>query len=128
MPSAYAQSIVVDCLNGSLLTPGVIRRLRQGGVTAINLTAVQIGADWPGALRDLTRTIETINRHPDELLLVRAPGDIGRAKATDRVGVILGMQDAEPIGRDLGYLRVLSEMGVRVIQLTHNRQNYVGTG
>ena len=128
MSNLYAQSIVVDCLNGSALTPTVIRSLRAGGVTAMNLTAVQIGTDWSGTLRDLTQIIETINRHNDDLLLVRTPGDISRAKATNRVGVLLGMQDAEPIGRELGNLRVLRELGVGVIQLTHNRQNYVGTG
>jgi membrane dipeptidase len=124
----HRESIVVDCLNGSALTPRVIRALRDGGVTAINLTAVQIGADWDGARRDLKAVRETIERHPGELLLVRSPDDIVRAKATDRTGVILGMQDAEPIGRHLDKLATLRESGVRIIQLTHNKRNEVGTG
>ena len=128
MPTVYSQSIVVDCLNGSALTPGVIRRLRAGGVTALNLTAVQIGIDWDGAQRNLLDTVNAIEQHSDDLLLVRTPADIDHAKSTNRTGIILGMQDAEPIERQLGRLQELARLGVRIIQLTHNRQNYVGTG
>ena len=128
MSTVYSESIVVDCLNGSALTPGVIRRLRDGGVTAINLTAIQIGANWDGAQRNLIDAIKTIERYSNDLLLVRAPDDIAHAKGTNRVGIVLGMQDAEPIGHQMGRLHALVEQGIRVIQLTHNRQNYVGTG
>ncbi|MCC7275404.1 MAG: membrane dipeptidase [Alphaproteobacteria bacterium] len=124
----YRHAVVVDCLNGSALRPDVIARMAASGVTALNLTAVQIGADLAGALRDLAATIETVERHGDRLMLVRAPADVAAAKRAGKVGIILGMQDAEPIGRDLAMLRVLSEIGVRIIQITHNRRSVVGTG
>jgi membrane dipeptidase len=124
----YDDSIVVDCLNGSALTAPVIGRLRAAHVTAINLTAVQIGRDFDGALRDLADVCETIARHPDDLMIAREPDDVRRAKFEHRTAIILGMQDAEPIGRELTRLRTLATLGVRIIQLTHNRQNYVGTG
>jgi len=124
----YDDSIIVDCLNGSALTPNVIGRLRAARVTALNLTAVQIGRDFDGALRDLAETCEAIKRHPDALMIAREPDDVRRAKAESRTAIILGMQDAEPIGRDLTRLQTLAAVGVRIIQLTHNRQNFLGTG
>ncbi len=124
----YRDGPVIDCLNGSALTPDVIERMRRSGVTAMNLTAVRIGADLPEALGDLAAAIETIERNAEALMLVRTPGDVAAAKRAGRVGIILGMQDAEPIGRDLAMLRILSEIGVRVIQLTHNRRSLIGTG
>ena len=124
----YEDSIVVDCLNGSALTPNVIERLAASRVTAINLTAVQIGQDFDGALRDLAQVCETVARHGDVLTLAQEPAEVRRAKTNRRVAVILGMQDAEPIGRDLTRLQTLAALGVRIIQLTHNRQSFVGTG
>ncbi|MGE0719265.1 MAG: dipeptidase [Alphaproteobacteria bacterium] len=124
----YRESVVVDCLNGSALVPAVVDRMAASGVTAMNLTAVQIGTDLTGALRDLAGVIETVGRNGDRLMLVRDPADIAAAKQAGKVGIILGMQDAEPIGRDRAMLRILAEIGVRIIQLTHNRRSVVGTG
>lgn len=126
--SLYRGLPVVDCLNGSALTPAVVERMHRSGVTAMNLTAVRIGADFAETLRDLAAAIETIERNPGSLMLVRSPEDVTKAKQTGRVGIILGMQDAEPIGRDLAMLRILREIGVRIIQLTHNRRSIIGTG
>lgn len=124
----YRDGIVVDCLNGSALKPSVIARLREAGVTAVNLTAVEIGHDFADALKDLAMVTATIRRHADALLLARTPDDVQLAKRTNRTAIILGLQDAEPIERDLSRLSTLYDLGVRIIQLTHNRQNYVGTG
>lgn len=124
----YRKSIVIDCLNGSALTPAVIARLRAAKVTALNLTAVQIGQDFRGALSDLAKLAETVERHSKDLVIAREAGDIRRAKAEGRTAILIGLQDAEPVGRDLERLRLFAELGVRVIQLTHNRQNYIGTG
>ena len=127
-PSLYHDSIVVDCLNGSALTPEIIARWRASGVTAVNLTAVEIGHEFPAAVKDLAHVAETVQRHHADLLLARTPDDIRLAKETDRVAIVLGLQDLEPIGRELSSLRTLFDLGVRIAQLTHNRQNYIGTG
>ena len=44
------------------------------------------------------------------------------------MGLLLGLQDSLPIGRDLGRVETLSNAGVRVIQLTYNTRNLVGDG
>jgi membrane dipeptidase len=121
-------SVFIDGLMGGVLTPRVIERLRRSRLCAINLTAVRIGATIEEALSDLAAVRETIERNGERLLLVTRGDDIRRANATGRVGIIIGMQDTEPIGRRIHLLRVFKEMGVRIIQITHNRQCYVGTG
>jgi membrane dipeptidase len=113
---------------GGVLTPLVIERLRRSGLTAINLTAVRIGATFKECLEDLVAVRDVIDRNSGDLLLVSTADDIRRAKAAGKVGIILGMQDAEPIGRNLFALRTLKDIGVRIIQITHNRQSFVGTG
>jgi membrane dipeptidase len=123
-----AEQIVIDGLMGGVLTPRVIERLGVSGVTAINLTAVRIGATLAECLSDLAAVRETIDRNSRRLQLVTKAADIRSARAAGRVGIIIGMQDTEPIGRNLYVLRTLHDIGVRIIQVTHNRQCYVGTG
>jgi membrane dipeptidase len=128
-PSAGAvEGIIIDSLMGGVLTPRVIERLAGSGLSAINLTAVRIGATLPEALSDLAVVRETIERNSRQLQLATTAADIRSAKATGRVGIVIGMQDTEPIGRNLSVLRTLRDIGVRIIQITHNRQCYVGTG
>ena len=123
-----SEGIFIDGLMGGVLTPRVIERLTGSGLTAINLTAVRIGATIEECLSDLAGVREIIDRNSQHLQLVTNAGDIRRAKASGRVGIVIGMQDTEPIGRNLYVLRILKEIGVRVIQITHNRQCHVGTG
>lgn len=126
--SVPSERIVIDGLMGGVLTPRVIDRLRRSGLSAINLTAVRIGATIEECLSDLAAVREIIERNCQHLQLVGDAGDIRRAKAAGRVGIIIGMQDTEPIGRNLYMLRILKEIGVRIIQITHNRRCHVGTG
>jgi membrane dipeptidase len=123
-----SEDIFIDGLMGGVLTPRVIERLVGSGLTAINLTAVRIGATIEECLSDIAGVREIIDRNSRHLHLVTSAADIRRAKAAGRVGIIIGMQDTEPIGRNLYILRVLKEIGVRIIQITHNRQCHVGTG
>jgi membrane dipeptidase len=120
--------IFIDGLMGGVLTPRVIARLRGSGVTAINLTAVRIGGNRRECMQDIISVREIIDQNEESLLLVKTADDIRRAKATGRVGIIVGLQDTESLGRDIYFLRVLRELGVRVIQITHNRQCNIGTG
>ena len=123
-----SERIYIDGLMGGILTPRVIERLVGSGLTAINLTAVRIGATIEQCLTDIAGVREIIDSNSRHLQLVTSAADIRRAKAAGRVGIIIGMQDTEPIGRNLYMLRVLKEIGVRIIQITHNRQCHVGAG
>lgn len=54
--------------------------------------------------------------------------DLLQAKADGKRGFILGMEGVEPLGSDLGLLRIFYELGVRVIGLTHALRNYAADG
>jgi len=51
-----------------------------------------------------------------------------RAKADGRRAFVLGMEGAEPLGSDLGLLRVFHLLGVRVLGITHALRNYAADG
>ncbi len=54
--------------------------------------------------------------------------DIERAKGDGKIGLILGMEGAEPLGNDLELLRIFYILGLRMLTLTHVLRNYVGDG
>jgi membrane dipeptidase len=66
--------------------------------------------------------------HEDVFLLVGEKADLARAQREHRLGVIMRFQDASPIGIDVDRIALYRELGIRVIQLTHNNRNLVGDG
>ena len=54
--------------------------------------------------------------------------DILQAKRENKVGVILGFQNATPIENDLDRLDLFHALGVRIIQLTFHERNLLGSG
>ena len=54
--------------------------------------------------------------------------DIENALKEDQIALLITMEGAEPLGKDLDLLRVFYELGVRSIGLTHARTNEAGHG
>ncbi len=60
------------------------------------------------------------------LMVVRTIAELEQAKAQGKIGVILGFQNPHCIENSLEKLRALYELGIRVVQMTYNKANYVG--
>jgi membrane dipeptidase len=73
---------------------------------------------------DLLGEVEATPR----LLLCRTFAEIERARREDRIGLLLTMEGAEPLGEEIGFLRIFYELGLRVLSLTHARQNAAAAG
>ena len=124
----HRDNIVVDGLNASwFLEPTTLRRLHRGGVTAVNATL----AAWHAR----SETMDIIGgvygnlaRNGDLAFQVQSVADIHKAKASNRVGIILGFQDTSPIDAKLHQLEVYHRLGVRIMQLTYNSGNPSGYG
>jgi membrane dipeptidase len=76
----------------------------------------------------IARTKSRIVEHADALMLVESADDIARAHRERKLGLILRFQGAEPLGEDVERIPMFRALGVRVIQLTHNRRNLLGDG
>lgn len=139
----YRNSIVIDGAGGLSLgwmeldDPGVAADLaaaRASGVRGIVLTLAPQGQFWmdDAAIARVRANIDKwntiIERHPEHLLLVRTGADLERARDENKLGVIYTFQGAEPLGEDVDRVPMYRELGVRVIQLTHNRRNLLGDG
>ena len=108
-------------------------KLAQGGV------ALQVCALYPtledvpeAALRTTLEQIAACHRAVaetrDRTLLVRTREDLEAVESGDRIGLVLAMEGAEPIGAAPELLDVYWALGVRIVALTWNRRNAFADG
>jgi membrane dipeptidase len=100
-------------------------RMAAGGVGG-QFWSVYVPSDLP-ADRAVTMTLEQIDslldmvrRNPDRLELARSADDVERIAAAARVASMIGVEGGHAIGGSLGTLRVLAELGMGYLTLTHN--------
>src|SRR5207247_9351757 len=102
------------------------------GLTALSYTA---GCWGPGGrlsdekvLAYLARWHGHLARYRQRLRLATCAEDIRAAKADGRLAIVLNVQDASILGRDLSVLDLLHGFGVRQVQLTYKTRNLIGDG
>jgi membrane dipeptidase len=100
-------------------------RMAAGGVGG-QFWSVYVPSDL-GADRAVTMTFEQIDallelvrRNPDRLELARSADEVERIAAAGRVASMIGVEGGHAIGCSLGTLRVLAELGMGYLTLTHN--------
>ncbi|MFO8060130.1 MAG: membrane dipeptidase [Bacillota bacterium] len=107
---------------------GCARDVAESGLNAFFLTIPHSTEGF----REAARAIGGIHQMADEpdsgLRVIRSPEDLQRADEEQETGLVLWFQDPHPIENSLELLRVFYELGVRAIQLTYNRANYLGSG
>lgn len=124
-PTVFDDAIVID--GCSVTAAGWHERIERSGVTAL-----QTAVTWPRD--DATQALNRIRRQRDiidgeeRLELVRTVEDIRRCKTEGRVGVILGSQSTDMIGRDTSLVEVFRDAGLRVMQLVYNERNMSADG
>lgn len=123
----HKNAIIIDGLVISNWSRAVFEDMHRGGITAANCTCC-VWEDFRGTMDNVARWKRWFEAHGDILHQVYTSEDIHRAKREDKVGIILGWQNATGIEDRIEYLRVFKELGVGVIQLTYNTQNLVGAG
>jgi len=121
----------LDSTHAEKINSGFVGKQLAGGVTAINVTCVDVigindFSHGVYGLKEFRRTFAKVD--PERTMVVRKTSDIPAAKKEGKLGVILGMQDLRPIEDNLDHLEVFHELGLRIGQLTYNRQNLIGCG
>lgn len=124
----HRDAIVVD---GSLTLKEDDRHFelaRAGGITATNHTVTWPYRTLQESLKEISSCRRWIDRNSDRVLLCTQVDDIYTAKQTGREAIIFGPQNTEMIGTDLDLVGTFYDLGVRILQLTYQRQNWVGAG
>ena len=139
-------SIVIDAHSDILSDILERRNARQTGIlNSIWLPAMDAGgidvrvlAIYSGpqyqpelALRRALDQIAALHAELDETpraALCTTSAEVVAATAAGKKAFVLGMEGAEPLGSDLGLLRIFHRLGVRVLGITHALRNYAADG
>lgn len=124
----HRRAMVVDCSSVVMQEDAHFERAQSGGVTATNHTVTHPAADFETAVLDMASCRRWISDHDEDGLLATTVADIQLAKQSGREAILFGPQNTEFIGTDMRKLEAAYELGVRILQLTYQRQNWVGAG
>jgi membrane dipeptidase len=84
------------------------------------------------ALRESLLMIDDLQQEiaecPDELYLLRSAADLDPDRRQGRLAIMLSLEGSEPLGLDLGVLRLLYALGLRALGLTWARRTMVADG
>lgn len=110
------------------LTDAQVAMFRASRVTAFH-NSVGVGgpAAYEEALSFLAGWSGFLARNDAVFTLVDTVADIIHAKATGKVAVIMGLQNAEQF-REVSDVLAFRQLGLRCAQLTYNAQNLLGSG
>jgi membrane dipeptidase len=107
--------------------PRDFEKLRASGITIFHPAVGFTGADVYGSsLRDINGWNEFIAAHGSEFLRIDCPADLERAKASGRLGIVIGQQNSRHF-RTVDDVDCFYRLGQRVSQLTYD-DNAIGGG
>jgi len=125
----FKKSYVIELLSyGPMpgIKPEYLKEVTEYGITAHNFTGADCDATFQEAIVSLSLwhdLIEKVNG-----IIAYTADDIVRAKKEGRPCVILSIQNGKPIEDQITLVRTFHQMGVRIILLAYDNQNYIGTG
>ncbi len=100
----------------------------DSGVRLVHLTTSWPMQDWETTLGMHREVVEQIQKHSDVYRIILGSENLGELEKSDKIGVILGMQDPSCIGERLRRVETLFREGVRTIQLAYQSRNAYGSG
>ena len=123
--------LTLDLSPGSFakpLTDQATADFRASGITGFHNS---YGIGGPDAYAEVLEFMAAwqgfAGRHPDLFALIGSAADLDHAKAAKRIGVIMGVQDADHF-RTPADVATFYKLGQRCSQLTYNSQNLIGSG
>ncbi|OYX74371.1 MAG: peptidase M19 [Rhizobiales bacterium 32-66-11] len=127
MSQLHDSLVVIDGLIISDFGRPVFEDMRKGGLTAANCTCC-VWENFTETMRNIAKWKQSFRANADLITQVYSTDDIVRAKAENKTGIILGWQNTSGIEDHIEYLELFHELGIRIIQMTYNTQNWVGSG
>ena len=125
--NTYNDAIFIDGLVISKFSRAIFEDMQKGGITAANCTC-SVWHNFHDTMANIAQWKHWFREWDDIIIQVFSVEDIVRAQKEKKVGIILGWQNTSGIDNDLGNLILFSDLGVKIIQLTYNSQNLVGSG
>jgi membrane dipeptidase len=123
---------IFDALNGSRITREYVEKALAHGLSVIHVTVNNFSTIRPyPTLAEALSELAAIRAHystlDDVALVVHSAADFDMAANAGKLGVVLGYQNVPGVDSDLRMLELFAALGVRCIQISHNRRGpYAG--
>jgi membrane dipeptidase len=127
MSTLHRDATIVDGLIISNWSRAIFEEMHGAGYTAASCTCC-VWENFSDTMHNVSKFKFWLDEHADILRPVHTTADIAAAKAENRVGIILSWQNTSAIEDQLDRLVLFRDLGVRIVQLTYNTQNLVGSG
>lgn len=118
--------MIIDGLEINDWSRPVIEEVRSGGVDVVHAT-VGVWEDLGGAMTRIGAFRHLCRHNSDVIRIVRTVDEMHRAKADGVLGIVLGFQNSTMLGDDPEMAQIFADVGVRVVQLTYNIANHLGS-
>lgn len=114
--------------NPESFTAAQFQKFRDSGINVFHPAIGLGGVDaYETALRWFAGWNAFIAGNDERLMRIDSAGDFGRVKGSGKIGVLLGLQNAQHFRRP-DDVDVFHGLGQRVAQLTYNSRNLIGNG
>jgi membrane dipeptidase len=123
----HDDAIVVDGLQTCQWSRSIFEEMRAGGLTAVNVSSL-LWENFREGIGYVSEWKRFLRENDDIIRPVRTVDDIHAAKAEGRTGIIIGWQNTSPLEDRLDYVEIFKDLGVGIMQMTYNTQNYSGAG
>ncbi|MGU3575590.1 dipeptidase [Brucellaceae bacterium C25G] len=123
----HNQAIVIDGLQTCQWSRSIFEDMRKGGLTAVNASSL-LWENFREGIDYISQWKHFLRENDDLIRPVRTVADIHAAKAENKTGIIIGWQNTSPLEDKLDYVEIFKDLGVGIMQLTYNTQNYSGAG
>lgn len=118
--------MIIDGLQINNWSREVFESVRSGGIDAVHAT-VGVWEDLGGAMTRIGAFRRLCRDNSDIVTIVKSVDELAEAADKGLLGIIMGFQNSSMLGDDPEMAQIFADVGVRVVQLTYNIANHLGS-
>lgn len=122
-----SKAIMIDALQYPEPDRKWFEEWSAGKLACVHVT-LAVWEDSREALRRVGLWRRKLRENADLVRLTTTASDIAANHADGRTSVVFGFQNTAPIEHDIELIETFRTLGVCIMQLTYNLQNYIGSG
>jgi len=107
---------------------GDVSGLRAAHVAAVNLTVSHLDTGFEETADQVAGWVARLAEPGCPWFQVLKTTDIEAARRAGKIGLIMGWQNMRPIEDRIDRIDMFHRLGIRIMQLTYNRRNFIGDG
>ena len=123
----HRNAIIFDGLIIANWDSSIFEDMRRGGLTGANCTC-SVWENFADTMKNIAKWNKMFRDHENLIVKAHSVADIRAAKAADKTAIVLGFQNTSAFEDQIGYIQHFKDVGVGIVQLAYNTQNFVGAG